>query len=995
MKKLVLSLFILCMLTVVAFAQDRTITGKVTSREDGLPIPGATVKVKDIPNVGITTGSDGKYSLKVPSGAKELQFVFVGYATETRTIGTATTINVALDVDAKMLESVVVTGYGSGRKITSQVGSVATVSGKTVEDKPLANPLDALQGKVAGLQVYTSSGEPSQMSSIRLHGVGSLGASSTPLFLLDGVPVDQGTIISLNPNDIENMSILKDASSTSIYGSRAANGVFYVTTKRGSLGKAPEIRLSTQYGVSNLANEDFFKTFMNRKELSDYFVQIGYQTRAQMDAVLAQYPSDTEWYKTYYQKDRPLYQADLSITGGGGKTTYYISAGYINQEGLAYRSGFDRTTLRSNLNTQVNDWFSLGLNLSIGTDNRKSNPFNSNDTNRGLAMLAPPWFSPNNPVTGDRYDFIPGWGRYHPEYRADKQPDDGNNVQFNPSGYIQINPIKNLTIKAQAGLDAYDYRRTNVSYPSYQGRITAQGVQNGFTFEYFDRGVTRTVTNTIEYKFNIATKNHFTVLAGQESIDNTTKGFQGSSSGQTDDRLVLIGNGPNERNASSYKNEYSYQSYFGRAEYDYNNKYFLDLSVRRDASSRFGVNNRNATFWSVGGMWRAKQEDFLKDVKWLSDLTVRASTGTSGNSAIGNYQSQALIGSNQYDAVNGFGLNTAGNPILAWEKQQKTTIGVKTTFLDRIRLDVEFYNRVTKDMLIDVPYPLTTGFSTITSNIGSLYNRGIDVTFDVDVWRNDAKRGYLTPYINLNYNTNKITELFQGRAFYNNSGTGVNWAVGQAVNYLYPIFYRVNPANGLPEWYKPNADPNKVIENRQDPNDVTSSFVTAALQQNTGIERYPKWTGGFGLSGGYMGITVQADFSFAAGKYLINNDRYFFENPQQFPGFNQNRAVMDYWKQPGDNARFPKLGQLFTQFDSRLIENASFIRMKTLTVGYNLPQSILKPTKAIKGAKFFFQGRNLLTFTDYTGPDPEVDSNLSLGANPNTKQYAFGVELRF
>ncbi|MGF1926047.1 MAG: SusC/RagA family TonB-linked outer membrane protein, partial [Bacteroidia bacterium] len=420
----------------------------------------------------------------------------------------------------------------------------------------------------------------------------------------------------------------------------------------------------------------------------------------------------------------------------------------------------------------------------------------------------------------------------------------------------------------------------------------------------------------------------------------------------------------------------------------------VDASIREDRSSRFGANKQNATFWSIGGMWRIKQENFLKDVKWIDDVTLRASTGTSGNSSIGNYESLATAStSSNYNGLGGIANSASGNPELGWETQQKTTVGIKTSFFNKVRLDVEYYFRETRDQLISVPQPFTTGYANIRTNIGALQNKGVDVTIDFDVYTNTARKAFVTPYFNANFNRNKITELFQGKNYYIIPNTGVLWAIGEPVSFSYPIWKGVNPANGAPQWYVPNTG-DGIATPRKDENAVTSTFGTG-LEQNTGIERYPWLNGGFGFRSGYEGFYLDVDFSFSQGKYMINNDRYFFENPTSFPGFNQARTILDYWTTPGQVATFPALTQQFTQFDSRLIENASFLRLKSLQLGWNLPQSILKSTKVVKGARIFFIGRNLLTFTEYTGPDPEVDSNIGLGTNGNTKQVGLGLQVKF
>jgi TonB-linked SusC/RagA family outer membrane protein len=980
---LVLGLFLLC---TQLLAQNRTLSGRITD-VNGNPVPNASVVVKGS-KTGTTTDGNGFYSISVPANAKVLIVSSVSFEETEFSVASGNVVNGTLKSAEAALQEVVVVGYGTGRKVGTVVGNVSTVNAEKIQDRPTANAFDALQGKVPGLQVFTSNGEPSSVSSIRLHGVGSLGASSTPLFVMDGVPIDQGTVISLNPNDFETVSVLKDASATSIYGSRAANGVIFITTKRGSTNRPATITLQTQYGQSSLATTDYFENFMNTKELTDFWVASGYRTQAQVDALLTQYPNDTKWYKTYYKDNAPMYQADISVSGGGGKTSYYLSAGYLNQDGLAYRSGFERYTLRSNLNSTVNNWLRLGVNVFAGTDERETNPYGTNSTNRGLALLAAPFYSPKDKDGNDYYGLIPGWARYHPKYLADKVQGTDNNVQFNPSGYIQLNPVKNLTLKSQGGVEAYDYTASTVQLPSYLGSLN-----NGSVSEALTRGVTKTITNTAEYKFNVAQQHNFTALLGHEFIDSRTKSFSTSSTGQTDDRLVLLSNGPNNRTATSSISEYAYLSYFSRLDYNLKNKYYFDASFRQDQASRFGKDNRTANFWAVGTMWKVKQEDFLNNLNWLTDLTVRASVGTTGNSSIGNYQSLPLVGTNTYDNATGWGVSAAGNDLLSWESQLKTTVGANFSLFNKIRFDVSYYNRVTKNMLIAVPFAYTSGFSSITTNVGSLKNTGFDVAIDADIIK--TKKAYLTPYVNFNYNKNEVTELFQGKDYWIIPNTGVSWAVGQPVSYFYPVFAGVNAQTGNPEWYQPNTDPSQIVNARKDPNAVTSNFSTSALEQSTGIERYPPFNGGFGLNSGYDGFTLSADFSFSKGKYLINNDRYFFENPTAFPGFNQSRTILDYWKKPGDVATFPRYGVQFTQFDSRLIEDASFLRLKALTIGYNVSNSVLNRTNFFKGAKVYVTGRNLWTLTKYTGPDPEVDSNLTLGVNPNTKQIAFGLDFTF
>lgn len=973
-----------------AQAQSRSISGRVTD-EKNMAIPNASVIIKET-NTGTTTNSAGEFTLSLPANAKTLIVSSVNYAESEFTIGSNTILNISLRSSENSMDEVVVVGYGTGRKIGTVVGSVTTVRGEKIQDRPAANAFDALQGKVAGLQVYTSSGEPSQLSSLRLHGVGSLGANSTPLYVMDGIPVNPNTIISLNPNDFESVSVLKDASATSIYGSRAANGVIHITTKRGSLNRPPTITLQAQHARSSLANTEFFDRFMNAKGLSDFFVASGYRTQAQMDATLTQYPNDYKWVDAYYRDNTPTNQVDLSISGGGGKTSYFLSGGYFDQEGLAYRSGFKRYTARTNISSQVNNWLKFGANIFFGSDTRETNPYNNNSLGRGLGLLAPPWFTPIDPATGEQYyGTIPGWGSNSPRYLEEKVYSETKNIQFNPSGNITITPLKGLTLKTQAGVEFYDQTTTSGTLPSFNN--TFSGASN----EAFTRGVSKTITNTGEYRFDVASDHNVTVLLGQEFIDDVTTAFNAGSTGQSDDRLILLNQGTTGYTAASSKIEFSYLSYFSRLEYSYRNRYFLDGSFRRDQSSRFGVNNRTANFWAVGGMWKAKDALFFKNMRWLSDVNFKVSYGTQGNSAIpgtpavANYQSQALVGSISYAGAGGFGISQPGNPELGWETQAKLTIGTNFSLWNRVRFNIEYYDRTTENMLVSVPYPFTSGFTSNTENVGSLKNTGVDLTFDADVLK--SKQAYITPYFNLNYNKDRVTELFQNKEYWITPNTGVLWAVGKPVSFSYPLFAGVDPQTGNPEWYLPAS---KIMETNKDPNSVTTAFSAATLEQNTGIKRNPPLNGGFGTTAGYNGFFMSADFTFSRGKFMINNDRYFYENPRVFTGYNQFGTVNNFWKQPGDNALFPRVGVTnWTQFDDRLIEDASFTRLKALTIGYNFSQSLLNKTTIVKAAKFYVTGRNLLTWTKYTGPDPEVDSNIGLGTNPNTKQLAVGIDITF
>ncbi|SHM91972.1 SusC/RagA family TonB-linked outer membrane protein [Mucilaginibacter sp. OK098] len=977
-----------------ASVQLITVTGKVVDTA-GVPLKGATVKVKK-GNQSTVVDVNGTFTLKNVEENSILQISFIGYITQEIR---ATSGNILVKLKSQSFglnEVVVLGGYGTPNAATEKVVStVVTVSGAETDDKPVPNALDALQGRVPGLSILSGSGEPSTVPSIRLHGLGSLTSGTDPYVILDGTPIDLATVLTLNPNDIHDWKILKDATALSIYGAQAANGVIIINTNHGSFNKPATITLTSQYSLSSIASYKFFHSFMNAKELENFDVSSGLQTQAQLDAVLAAIPvknADTKWYNYYYKRNAPTAQENVAISGGGGKTTYYISGGYLKSVGIAAESGYNRYNLRSNISSTVNKWTQVGLNMALTYDITHTNPFTANSTNGGLGMFAPPYASPYAP-DGSRYVTIPGWGnRYDPYYRTSQNPINNSKFTFNPTAYVQVKPISGLTLKSQAGLNGYDFTNSTLTLPSYLG----VGSKLGTNSESYERNVRKTFTNTAEYAFTVGAVNHITALAGQEYSDGGDQGFSASGQGLTDNRLILLGNTiASPRDIGSYNYEYVYNSYFGKLNYDFNEKYYAVASIRNDASSRFSVAHRSGTFWSGGLGWEAKKENFLKDVSWIDNLTLKANTGTSGNSLIGNYTSLALIGNaGPYNNTLGYNVTNPGSPYLTWEQHQKTTFGMNVAVLDRIRLDVSYYIDVTSQMLIDVPFPTTSGFTTITQNTGTLQNKGFDIDLAVDLWKDKVHNGYLTFFLKNEITHNKITKLFQGRSSFPQPGFLQAWVVGQPVNFYLPLFAGVNSQTGAPQWYLPGSNPSIT---RKDPKAVTSDFNSDALQQNSGIGQFAPSTGSFGFNGGYKGFSLEVMFYYALGKHLLSNDGYYFQNPNVYPvGYNAYKIVQNYWKKPGDVTQFPDINNYqLTQFDSSLIQDASFMRLKDLTLSYSVPKSLLEHTKVLKAFKIFLEGRNLFTITKYTGPDPEIDSNLSYGQFPSTKQYSLGLEATF
>ena len=600
------------------------------------------------------------------------------------------TMNVILKPDTETLEEVVVLGYGSGKKIGSIVGSVAKVNSEKLSAKPVANAMDALQGQVSGLQVYTSSGEPGSSSSSYIRGVGSLTADNEPLYVLDGTPVSSSVMVMMNPNDFESVTVLKDASATSIYGSRAANGVIYITTKRGKIGEKAVITASGNYGTARLARR--VSNPMNSTELLNYQLSHGIIKQETYDKYINS-GIDTNWEDYFFKDDAPTYQANLSIQGGSNKTMYYVSGSYYFQDGITPRSEYNRYTFRSNLESRPTDWLRFGANFGATYDEQQTSLFTyqgSNNLNGGIfgTILNPTYYNPYG-EDGSKLDVIPGLNRYSPYYLSDKQPSSSNTAQLDGTAFIQLNPIEGLTIRSQFGIEAYDFRQTSKRLASHPN-----ATQGGYTYEAFRRNAKLTITNTAEYNFKIKDIHDFTILIGQEGIKNDYQRFGSETTGQSDDRLSMLEAGTAATLLGADENDlYTYQflSFFGRINYALNDKYFADFSIRNDASSRFGKDNRNAIFMSGGLMWNMKKESFLEDVNFLSDLKLKASIGTTGNSSIGNYDHLALVGTNLYNAQGGWKINTPGNGDLGWEKQTLANIGIEASFWNKYRIELTYY----------------------------------------------------------------------------------------------------------------------------------------------------------------------------------------------------------------------------------------------------------------------------------------------------------------
>ena len=986
-KKLVLLGAGLLMTAATASAQ-KLVSGRVTDTH-GEPVMGATVRVPGT-KVITTTDANGNFKLKgVPATAKKISVSYIGM--QPTTVSVAGNVQVVLK-DNELGEAVVI-GYGTAQKVGTVVGSVKKVGGEKVENNPTANVADALQGKVAGLQVLNNSGDAGDINnaSIKLRGTGSFTASNTPLIVIDGSPAGTGMLAMLNDKDIESVTTLKDASATSIYGSRAANGVIFITTKKGRAEEKAQITISQSVGWSQLANA--INNQMNSSELLQFQLENGIITPDQYQTYKL-HGANTNWQKYYFDNAAPMYNTDFSLRGGSGNTTYFVSASYKSQNSLTKVGHLKRYTLRSNLDTKPKQWLNFGLKQSVAYTDRLYNPDVSRDelvantaNSVCAAYLYPAYWDPYS-EEAKKTHYITFANATDPMWERQMMPATINDIIYNGVAYAQIQPVKGLTIKSQLGLYASDSRIFEAHDPSIPA---LNGV--GSASASSSRSSMWTITNTVEYKFNIGDKHAITLLAGQEGIKGSSKGFSASATGITDSRLLNFAGAttPNMPGYSSSK--YEYLSFFGRADYALMNRYFFNFTIRNDKSSRFGADNRAANFLSGGVMWRLSDETFMAATKsWLTDLQVKYSVGSTGNSEIGNYSSLGLTTTTQYNGDAGLVIAQPSNKELGWEKQIQSNVGLTARLFDRVNIDVNYYNRKTKNMLMSTPLAYTTGFSSMMLNVGQLTNNGVEVEVSYDAFR--SRDAFVNVYANFAYNANKIDKLFNGQQSWDRPSYYLSYVVGKSINYYMAEFAGVDKNDGLAMWYTKGNHGNGKTVHEFNPETMTKTYSNDLLQ-DVGKSYYPNMNGGFGFTASWKGLSLNADFAFVLNKYMLNMDYQFStNNANAKQGFNQSRDMFKMWKKPGDITDIPSLATE-NVIDSRVLQNASFLRLKNLTLSYSLPQQWMQTTRFFDSVRIYATARNLFTATKYKGGDPEKDGNIALGFYPSTRQYMLGVEVSF
>lgn len=972
-------LLLFTILSVINFlrltAQEVVAEGVVVDNTGEMLI-GVQVRQVDSPRATVTD-LDGHFTLSLDASvAPSLHFTYVGMEEQTIRY-TGRSLKVVMQEKASAMEEVVVVAYGTRKKGTI-TGSVATINGEAVSDAPVASFDQALQGKATGLTVLQNSGDPSAAASFYIRGTNSINADTEPLFIVDGVPVSASEFNALNPGDIESFSVLKDASSTSIYGARAANGVVVITTKRGKMGDKALVKLRGQYGFSNLAYGHWSQ--MTTPERLDFEEMIGVRVPGQYDRETLE-KTDINWKDLVFRDNAPTQMYDLSVAGASNRINYYFSAGYMDQQGMAINSRFSRYTLRSNLEVRANDWLKFGTNTSLTYSLANEADYGSYSIITPISaskFMLPYW----DPFKADGSYTSPVDGTWRGSYEnplewADANPLERTRMHLLSSTFLEIEPLQNLRFKTLLGIDGGDTRTTTSSKPSYVGNYGMGSVGKSFV-----RAYNLTWTNTATYNFNIKDYHQFNLLLGHEMTRNASDAFSIVARGQSNDQLLTLSTGTLVSNWNDAVVASTYLSLFGRAEYAYNNRYYADLSVRRDASSKFGKDARWATFWSLGGMWDVRKESWLAHTRrWLSNLQLSASIGTSGNSSIPNYDHLSLYSAGpQYAGMPGIAPYSRGNEKLTWEKLTTFNVALKAGFFDRLDLSLEFYNKKTTDMLMEVPITLGNGFSTQWDNIGGMLNRGVEL--DLHAHLISYKKFSWDVNGNASYNHNEITELYDGLDEYEIPATGLLLKVGHAYGEHYLVRYAgVNPVNGDALWYTRDGQVTNVY-NEEDKVLSGKSYMAP-------------WQGGFGTTLSWNGLSLDVQFSWVQGRWMLNNDRWFDEsNGLYSSAYNQSRELLHGWKKPGDITNVPRYG-VSPEMDTHLLEDASFLRLKNVMLTYALPRTLLQRSKWIESTRFFLQAQNLFTFTHFTGMDPESSSNVYQATYPMSRQFTVGAEICF
>ena len=992
MKKLLAALC--AILIVVSVNAQRTITGSVSDYET-TPLIGANVLIKGTTN-GVITDIDGNYSINVSEGFNTLVFSYIGYASIEHDIDGQSRIDIIL-TEGQLINEVVITGYGVQDK-KSITGSVSTINSAQIESLPIASIDQILQGQAPGLSILSGSGQPgSNTVSVVLRGPSSIQGNNNPIYVMDGVQIRPSDFAALNPNDIESISILKDASSTAIYGASGANGVILINTKSGFNGET-RVSYNVQYGNTSRARDQF--EMMNSTEKIAFEAMAGRGPGWNLspnnplnsglsEAELATNEAElqrlrginTNWRDIVFRKGR-IMSHNLSVMGGDEKTKFYIAGNLYEEEGVLNGSDFKRGTLRANFSEQVSDIIKVGIRTSGGIAKsnliQSENSINLNNP-AALAYLANPY----EEVTDADGNYVFGATGRNPIEEVEFNYEEQNNLKLLGQAFVEISPIKQLTFTGRWGVDYTNTSSKVYIDPNSRLSTTVQGNQGQLDKE-IDNTIWTTFSHLANYTNVFNERHNLNFLIGQETRQRTRDDYSFQSFGLTggleSPAAATAGSADNPDFIpviAGLERKKVLNSFFSRANYTLDDRYNLTAGIRRDANSVFGENNRWGTFWNVGASWIASRESFLKNSSVLNFLKIGVSYGTNGNSeGIQEQEQYTLYANNSYGGNPAFipSATNPGNPDLKWEVLKGMNAFVEFgLFDDFISGNVAVYQNDTEDLFISQELPRSGGGTSLTINAGSMRNKGVELELNTAIIKGDP---YLEVGVQFSYNKNEITDLGQVDEF--EQGTSIiREGLSLGTHYI-EEWGGVDPATGNPLYIDSEGN-------------YTDNFASVEPKAVFGSNFAP-WTGGVNLSAGYKGFTLSVLGNWVYGNTLFNNQTFFQENPN-FAQFNLSTAMNNVWQNSGDITDIQRIGTA-RQFSSKDLEDGSFFRLRIVTLGYALPLEG-KLLGVFSGIRFFAQGKNLLTITNFSGFDPEDNNNIASYGFPSAKAVTFGVNVDF
>lgn len=1043
---------------------DQLVSGRVTEEATGGGLPGVSVVVKGTSR-GTTTDGDGNYRLNVPDqnagNDLTLVFSFIGYVTQEVPVGSRASVNVTMAADNKTLNEVVVVGYGtqSRRELT---GSVASVQTQTIKDQPVSNVVEGLTGRMPGVLIQQNTGAPGNAPSIKVRGLGSISAGNGPLVVIDGQPINSGGLTNagglnqLNPNDIEKIDVLKDASATAIFGSRGANGVIMVTTKRGKSGQS-RINVDVYTGIQqvskkmSLLNSQQFAEYSKEAANTAYLERVpGAQLsdpnsvraagqryrypRGEFPGIDYDNPASLPFYD--YQdlifQNAPISSYQVSAAGGTEKIQYFLSGNYLTQDGIIKQSGLDRYTIRSNVDAQLSSKLKVGMSFSPSYSLERRVNSDGHWANNGVinAAISLMPFIPIYQADGVTYNSQASIaapydypGITNPVANITEIDNRVNTLRLLGNAYAELSLYKSLRYRGTIGGDLA-YQRQNQFQTSAipLNQLLPPNANVGSAFS--SQNINWVTNHTLNYTLDLGTTHHIEALVGLESQRNDYDESRVNANLFPNDQIRTINAGTviasaviggTTYSSGSFATQWALASYFGRVTYSLKDRYLFNASIRRDGSSRFGINKRYGTFPSASVGWRVTEEAFMKAIPAISELKLRGSFGLSGNNAFqngdgtqNNYPSVGLLSKDNYvfggGLVNGLATNTIGNDDLTWERSRQTDIGLDVGLLrNRIFLTVDYYNRITTDLLLSVQVPTLTGFSSAIRNIGQVENKGMEFGLST---RNLTGTFTWNTDLNLSFNRNNVLALGPtGDAIRSGSGVGETniTVIGQPLGSFFGyrqlgIFRDQADLDAYPHFADSRPGDVKF-------EDVNGDKKIDANDRTLIGNNQPDFTYGMTNSFSYKGFDLNVVVQGVQGGQILNLSRRFFENLEG--NANQVAVVLGRWRSaqdPGDGIT-PRANSRSTgnnnQVSTRWIESASYFRIRNITLGYNLPKTLVQKFK-IQSLRVYAGMQNVLTVSKYIGYNPEVSGyegpltgGVDYGSYPLARTTTFGLNLGF